>query len=96
MIFPIISGVVGFVGGLIFARSWPAALIIGALITVPVTLFHVYMWTGGLDGAGFDPAKLLESTGSLLEFALWNCVLLAIPCALAGLAAHLLRRAVRG
>lgn len=96
MEFPIISGVVGFLAALIFARSWHSALLIGALITVPVTLFHVYMWTGGLEGAGFEPAKLPESTGSLFEFTLWNCVLLAVPGAIAGLAAYLLRRAVRG
>ena len=80
-----VATALGFIGTLFFASSWLRGLIVGAVAGLPWAVLHVYMMTGGTNGAGFDPSQLPESTGSMAEFLIWICLFMAVCGAIGGL-----------
>ena len=91
-----IAAVLGFFGTLVFANSWQRGLIVGALASLPWAVFHVYMMTGGTNGAGFDPSQLPESTGSMAQFLFWVCLFMAAAGAIGGLFGAGIKKLFRG
>lgn len=61
-----IAAACGFVAALILSRGWISSAVIGFLAAAPFAVFSVYMYTGGVEGAGFDASQLPEGSGSMM------------------------------
>lgn len=58
----------GFLVALVAARSWLWSSLLGALGAVPFAIFSAYMYSGGVEGNGFDGTKLPEGFPQVPEF----------------------------